>query len=147
MTPRSSLVVNSALAAVALLSLYSLLDLYQATKFYNQQQPDPYRIGYQAPRFAEAMKMLPPDAVVGYVSNLDFGEIRGSSAFFGAQFALAPRIVVPNDHPASGPLVLGNFSADVETSDISSRLAREQGLRVVRDFDAGVVLFRKEGAK
>lgn len=137
----------TAVAAVAALSLYALLDQYQSTQIYNEQRPDPYRIGYQEPRFAEVGKALPPGGVVGYISNLELTDLRGASAFIGAQYALAPRTLVPYDRPGAGPLVLGNFSADVETSDVSSRIAREKGLRVVRDFDAGVVLFRKEETK
>jgi len=134
-------------AVVAVLVLYGLLDFYQSTKQFNQERPDLYRMGYQEPRFAEVATMLPLDANVGYISNLEFNDIKGAAAFAGAQYALAPRRVVPYNDPSAGPLVVGNFTVDVESSEITSRIAREKGMRVVRNFDAGVVLFRKEASK
>ncbi len=143
MKPRSSLAVLFGVGAVALLSLIAALDYYRYTTLVNARTPDPYRIGYQEPRFREVGEMLPVDSVVGYVSNLEFQGVRGAAAFFGAQYALAPRILVPYTSPQATDLVLGSFSADVETSDIASELTRDKGMHVVRDFDAGVVLFRK----
>ncbi len=131
-----------AAGATALSSLSALLDLYRATTAYNAQNPDPYRIGYQEPRFREVASLLPLDEPVGYVSNLEFAELRGAAAFFGAQYALAPRILVPYDHPRAGRFTVGNFSAEVDLSDVTSRLARDKGLRVIRALDNGVVLFR-----
>jgi hypothetical protein len=131
-----------AAGATVLLSLSALLDLYQATTAYNAKNPDPFRIGYQEPRFREVGSQLPLDEPVGYVSDLEFTELRGAAAFFGAQYALAPRILVPYDHPRAGRFTVGNFSAEVNLPDVTSRLAREKGLRVVRAWDNGVVLFR-----
>jgi hypothetical protein len=131
-----------AAGATVLLSLSALLDLYRVTAAYNAQNPDPFRIGYQEPRFREAASQLPLSEPVGYVSNLEFSELRGSAAFFGAQYALAPRILVPYEHPRAGRFTIGNFSAEVDLADVTSRLAREKGLRVIRAFDNGVVLFR-----
>jgi hypothetical protein len=142
MPRRSSLLALLACGACVLLSLSAVLDLYQGTAEHNAQQPDPFRIGYQEPRFREVAAQLPLDQPVGYVSNLAFPELRGSAAFFGAQYGLAPRILVPFDHPRAGPFTIGNFSADVELADITSHLAREKGFRVIRALDSGVVLFR-----
>ena len=144
MKPRSPLAILLGAAAVAVLALFGLLDLYQSTKLFNQQRPDPYRMGYQEPRFAEVAGMLPLEVTVGYISNLDLTDLKGATAFSGTQYGLAPRRVVPYDDPAAGIFVVGNFTVDVESSEITSRIAREKGMRVVRNFDAGVVLFRKE---
>ena len=95
MKPRSSLVVLPAVGAVALLCLFAALEYYRATTVANKRSPDPYRIGYQERHFREAAEMLPADAVVGYISNAEFDSIPGAAAFFGAHWALAPRIVVP----------------------------------------------------
>lgn len=136
-----------AASAIVLLSLWALLDLYQATTAYNAKNPDPFRIGYQEPRFREVSAHLPLGEPVGYVSNLELTELRGAAAFFGAQYALAPRILVPFDHPRAGRFTVGNFSAEIDLADITSRLAREKGLRVIRAWDNGVVLFHSPGRR
>ena len=143
MKPRSPLVVLPAVGAVALLCLFAALEYYRATKLINKRSPDPYRVGYQERHFREAAGMLPVDAVVGYISNVESDSIPGAAAFFGAQWVLAPRIVVPHDNPRATEFVVGNFSADVETADFTSKIVRDTGMRVVRDFGSGVVLFRK----
>jgi hypothetical protein len=133
--------VLAALAALIWLAFSAQLGLYEATIRFNRQNPDPYRISYQEPRFREAAALLPLEQPVGYLSNLELNELRGAAAFFGAQYALAPRILIPFPDPRAGRFVVGNFSAEVELSDATSRLAREHNLRVVRAFDNGVVIF------
>ena len=144
MKPRSPIVIGIGAGAAALLCLMAALEYYRSTTVYNEEFPDPYRIGFQEDRFREAGEMIPEDAVIGYISNEDIASVRGSAAYFGAQWALTPRIVVPHASQYVTDLVLGNFSANVETAEITSKIAREQNWQVVRDFDAGVVLFRKE---
>jgi hypothetical protein len=139
MKSRSPIVIAFGVGAVALLSLFAALDYYRVTIQTNEQRPDPYRIGYQEPRFREVIEMLPVDAVIGYLSDVEFETLQGAAAFFGAQYALAPRILVPHTSPHAKDLVLGNFSTDVEISAI----AKEHRVHVVRSFEAGVVLFRK----
>lgn len=143
MKPRSPLVVLPAVALVALLCLFAALEYYRATTVAIRRLPDPFRVGYQEQHFREVAGMLPADAVVGYISNAPFDSFPGAAAFFGAQWALAPRIVVPHDNPRATEFVVGNFSAGVETADIISKIARDMDMHVVRDLDSGVVLFRK----
>ena len=141
MPGRSSVVTLAALAVVIWLAFSAQLALYEASLRFNRDNPDPYRISYQEPRFREAAALLPLDEPVGYLSNLELNELRGAAAFFGAQYALAPRILIPFPDARAGRFVVGNFSAEVELSDATSRLAREHNLRVVRAFDNGVVIF------
>lgn len=141
MPARSSPWVLAALAVVIWLAFSAQLSLYEAAIRFNRQTPDPYRIGFQEPRFREAAALLPLEEPVGYLTNLELSELRGAAAFFGAQYALAPRILIPFPDERAGRFVLGNFSAEVELADATSRMAREHGLRVVRAFDNGVVIF------
>ena len=136
MESRSSLPVLIGVGAVAVLSLFAAMEHYRTTALFNERRPDLYRIGFQEPRFREVLKDIPEDAVVGYVSDLPFEDIRGSTAFFGAQYALAPRIVVDSDHPAAVDLVLGNFTPAGERPE-------PEGMHVVREYDDGVILYRK----
>ena len=134
-----------ACAVVAVVCLFGAMDYYRKTSTRNEQRPDYYRVGYQEDRFRPVAEMVPEDEVVGYVSNVEFDTTAGGAAFFGAQYVLAPRIVVGFDNPAAGKYVLGNFSADAETSEVTSEFTRNRNARVVRDFDAGVVLFERKG--
>jgi len=127
-------------AVVAILSLSAALDYWQVITTYNEQYPDPYRIGFQGPRFRAAAAAIPVDAVIGYISNLEFSDIRGSVAFFGAQYALTPRILMAIGDSRAGDLVLGNYSTQVDAAQV----ARAHHLSVVKDFGAGVILFRRE---
>ena len=140
---RGSMRAAVACAVVGLLGCYAALDYYGRTRAANRKSPDFYRIGVQEPRFREIAKEFPEDAIVGYISDVDTDTVIGGTAFFGAQYVLTPRVLVDWDDPESGELVLGNFADEAQLADTLSRLARDHGLRVVREFEAGVVLFRK----
>jgi hypothetical protein len=129
--------VAAAISAVALLSLAAALEHYSAAR---ATAADPYGILVQEERFREAGAILPSGAVVGYISDVPFEEVRGSVAFFGAQYALAPGILVDLSSGAASPeWVLGDFA---RPADLDA-LARSRGLSVVRDFGRGVMVFRK----
>jgi hypothetical protein len=144
MKPRSSPATAIGVGAAALLSLFAAMEYYRSTTVYNKQYPDPYRIGFQQERFREAAEMIPEDSVIGYISNEAFETVRGSAGYFGAQWALTPRIVVPHTSQYATDLVLGNFSAAVETAEITSRIESSENMHVVRVLQSGVVLFRTE---
>ena len=133
-----------ACAVVAVVCLFAAMDYYRKTSTRNEQRPDFYRVGYQEERFRPVAAMVPESEVMGYVSNLDFDTTAGGAAFSGAQFVLAPRLVVGFDDPVAGEYTLGNFSAEAETSDVTSDFTRNRNARVVRDFDAGVVEFSEQ---
>jgi hypothetical protein len=143
MKSRSPLLVGIGAGLVALLVLFAAMDFWRRTLDYNRRNPDPYKIGFQEPRFRKAAAELPDDAVLGYVSNLDRESLEGSTAFFGCQYALTPRILVPAESKLAPDLVLGNFS---DFTDPAS-FAADHGMTLVKDFGLGVVLFRRGGAK
>ena len=133
--------VPAAIGAVICLSLWGCLNFYQLTSMLNSSKKDPYGLLLQERRFRQVDTMLPQDAVVGYISDVPFGGVRGSAAFFGAQYVLAPRLVV--ELPARQKLewVLGNFS---EPGDYGG-VAEAHQLAIVKDFGSGIVVFRKQG--
>ncbi len=120
-------------------SVWAALDFYGFSKAYYRNVQDPYLVNEQPERFREAARHLPSDAVAGYVSDLQFEETAGSAAFFTAQYALAPRVLVPVAHPAARDWVVGNFS---KAQDYAA-LGQKHQLVMFRDFGRGVVLFRK----
>ena len=145
MKPLPSVVVAGAVGAVALLALFSSLTQYRLLVSLNDGDPDPYRIAYQKPRFAAAVAEIPVGAVVGYVSDLDPKSVAGMVAYYGAQYGIAPRLLVPyTDEHAKG-FVIGNFSTAPKTTEQTARLTGDGALQLVRDLGSGVVLFRKPG--
>ena len=83
-------------------------------------------------RYVELKKWLPPNGVVGYINNKDFGnDIR---EFYLTQYSLAPIIVVRS---ANFPLVIGNFPTSVNSP------GKQMNSVLLKDFGNGVMLFSK----
>jgi hypothetical protein len=126
------------LRTLAGLSISALLSLYGAIQFYgeqterNQTQRDPYKLIDQERRFAPIREIVPPNAVVGYVSDL----ATDPTLMLTAQYALAPRLIVKN--PTSN-WVIGNFA---HPQDFEA-FARAHGLTLVKEFPDGVILFQR----
>jgi hypothetical protein len=85
-------------------------------------------------RFAALRRLLPRDGVVGYLSD----EPGAAREYFLAQYALAPVVLDPAGARA---LVVGNFFDPARAPG----LAAGQGLVLVADLGAGVMLFRRAG--
>jgi len=98
---------------------------------------DEYRITDQQWRFQEVSEALPAHGVIGYVT--DETGVRAQAMLLGAQYVLAPRVLVDLKRASDAHSVIGNFARRL---DIAA-FARERGLEPVRDFGAGVVLFRR----
>lgn len=127
-----------AVAAVATLSLWGALDFYRAVSTFAAANPDRHGIAAAGDRFRPAEAILPEAAVVGYLSDVPFGDIRGSTAFFGAQYALAPRVLVHFPARRKVRWVVGNFSRPVNYQE----LVQSHGLEIARDFGRGLIVFR-----
>jgi hypothetical protein len=127
------------IAAVAALALAGALDYSQFLAEYSRSA-DTYQMGAQQERFRDALAALPASGIVGYVSDVSPGEPQGQVLLGAAQYALAPRIVVPLKRGTNAGWVIGSFVRP----DEAARVAAEHGLAVVSDYGNGVLLFRKE---
>jgi hypothetical protein len=134
---RFPLRANAGLGAAAVLSIWGAIAYFGFETAFNEQNRDPYQTAAQAARLADLRASVPEDAVLGYLTDLEPGSLAASTAFNVAQYALAPRLLMQDAGQAQ---VFGNFA---HPADFAA-LGREHGLRVERDFGAGVVLFRKE---
>lgn len=114
------------------------LELYGAAVLRERKHRDPYRVEALQNRFRELAAMVPEDSVVGYATDVPITS--GDRDFFGAQYALAPRLLIAVDSPEHQHFVVGSFSGetDFRTFETSKRL------RLLRDFGGGVALFRPE---
>jgi hypothetical protein len=120
------------LCICAALSVYGALQFYSEQRERNRTQPDPYMLIDQERRFAPVREIVPPNALLGYVSDL----ATNPTLLLTAQYALAPRLVVKN--PTSD-WVIGNFA---RPQDFAA-YARSHGLILVKQFPEGVILFRR----
>ena len=94
----------------------------------------------QQARYAVVRADLPALSVVGYYSDVPTGTREGDVAFFATLYSLAPHLVVEEVRGRRPELVIGNFS---KMPDLG-RLERERGLKLVKNYHGGVMLFRWE---
>jgi hypothetical protein len=125
--------------AAAVLAMLASLNSYQVSVANAQQFPDPYGVARAEQRFEVANRQLPPHATIAYVSDLRIGDVAGTTAFLAAQYALAPRLVIPAEDGAAAEWAVGNFS---KPTDFASAGAKA-GYAVVADFGSGVIVYKK----
>lgn len=92
-------------------------------------------------RFDEIKAFLPPRGRVGYLSDA-LGETPSPSDpslayLYLTQYALSPLVVVNHSQER---LVVGDF----RDRESGMKIARQRGLKQVRDFGRGLLLFQKE---
>ena len=132
--------VRAGVALAAALSIWGVAEYFGFETAYQRQSRDPYQVAAQAARLEGVVALVPEDAVLGYMTDLEQGSTGALALFNGAQYALAPRILRQD----SGQIrVLGNFA---HPADFGA-LGRQHGLSIERDFQNGVVLFRKDSVK
>jgi hypothetical protein len=125
--------ITVVLGVIAAFQSYSLLTDYSRTN------PDTYKIEQQIERYAGVREMLPPETVLGFISDVPFGDEGGSADFFGAQYALAPLLLVEESDRRKQEWVVSSF---VKRPDVEE-IERTRGLKLVRNFGKGVRLFRR----
>jgi hypothetical protein len=131
--------ILAGIAVVAALAVSGALDYAQFLSEYSRNA-DQFQIAAQAARFRDALAALPAAGIVGYVSDVPPGSVQAQAMFGAAQYALAPRVLVPLKNGAKAESVIGSFARP----DEAPRVAAEHGLLTVSDYGNGVVLFRRE---
>jgi hypothetical protein len=123
-----------------LLSLWLTFRFADEFTAYSRQTPDPWAMARQQARYALLRAELPAPSVVGYYSDVPPGAGKGNLAFFATVYSMAPHLVVEESGGRRMELVVGNFSRRPDLG----RLERERGLKLVKDYGGGVMLFRRE---
>jgi hypothetical protein len=139
-THKSRFLVSVAVLLAAALSLWAAVQYVDTESDRQRKLPDRFRVAHQYARFVDFRVIVPEDAILGYLNDLPADDAVGSSMFFAAQYVLAPRLL---QKTGSYDMVLGNFTRPADFA----ALGRKHGLRIVRDFGKGVVLFRREQAQ
>jgi hypothetical protein len=127
--------------AAAALALFACLIFYQYAAAYNRSNRDSFQISLETESLRPVDALIPRDATVGFLSDLPFEDTHGAALFFGAQYALAPRLLVDASSPLQPKWVVGVFS---QTFD-PDRIAATHRLRVFRVVGPGVAVFQREG--
>jgi hypothetical protein len=138
-TPVDSGRVVAGVLAVAVLTVLAALNSYQVSQANAIQFADPYGAALAETRFAAALEQLPRDAVLAYVSDMRLGELAGTTAYLAAQYALAPRMVIPAEENPAAEWAVGNFSKPSDYAAAGAKI----GFTMVRDFGSGVIVYRK----
>ena len=124
-----------ALAAV-LLTVWGAIEFLRLERMWNSEFRDPYLVNVQNDRLGGVRGIIPPEAVVGYITDMEANSVQWSAAFNAAQYELAPRILeVGTDRE----WLLANFAGK---GDFAA-FAQANGFRVERDFGHGVAVMRK----
>jgi hypothetical protein len=135
---RAAVGIVVALAVASALNFYRTID--EKNLFHIPSINDIINSGPK--RFRGVIAMLPAEAVVGYISDPANSSAESSQralCFFGARYALAPRLIVWPKNAQKEDWVLGNFFKPVDLVQIE----RENHLKLVRDFGSGVLVFRR----
>jgi hypothetical protein len=124
------------LLVVAIASLWAAASSLEIA---SQQPRDPYGVDLALQRFAAASTPLPPRGEVGYISDLPLSDNAGTAAFLAAQYALAPRVLVPQVDRKTPAHAIGNFTRPRDYAAAGGKA----GYKVQADLGSGVVLFNK----
>jgi hypothetical protein len=139
--PRYSARAQIGVGVVLVLAVLATWNYYRVASAYARAYPDEFMVGLQQSRLRELDAELPRDGTLGYVTDLTHESNEESTAFLGALYLLAPRMLIRADHPLKPELILGNFFRPVDPA----QYAAAHHLRVVKVYNPGVVLFRREG--
>jgi hypothetical protein len=134
-----SLVIGAAFI-VAVLGAGGALNSYQVSARYAEQLPDAYGGEHAQTRFAPLVERVPASAELAYFTDLEPGQAAYDSAFLGAQYAVAPRVLVLLHGQPPPEWAVGNFS---KPSDFSAA-GDAKGYAMIADLGQGVILFRRK---
>ncbi len=126
-------------AAAAILCLFGAFGTYDSLVTRSREFQDYYRIDAQQQRFARVKAWLPPETIVGYISDLQVGADDWQVNFFGVQYALAPRLLVEESDGHKTEWVVGNF---LRKPDLPA-IEKAHHVKLVEEFGLGVYLFRR----
>jgi len=141
---------------VGVLAVFGALNSFEISQGYSAQYPDAYGGARAEIRFAPLAARTPSGAQLGYITDLDPSQPAYAAAFLAAQYALAPRLLVPLPLPpargvapgqsaaatAAGPpeWAAGNFTKPRDYAAAAAPL----GYRVFAGLGSGVILFHRK---
>lgn len=138
MATNQTLITVAALA-VAVLGAAGALSSYQVSAEYARQYPDAYGGERAQARFEPLAARIPASASLGYFTDLDSSAPAYAPAFLAAQYALAPRVLIPVDREKP-EFAVGNFSRPTDFA----AAGEARGYAFQADLGNGVILFKRK---
>jgi hypothetical protein len=123
------------IVAAVLLCIGGAVQFYSSESAFQDQHRDQFLISSQAATYAPLVAGQ-LHGQVGYITDAQPGSEADASLFLSAQYLMAPVLLVKGTN--SG-FVIGNFGKPAEFAAIG----RSHGLRLVRDFGDGLVLYQR----
>ncbi len=130
-----------AVAALSVVAAYNAVIQFGYADAFASQIRDPYNVQEMESKVSRIADRIPVTERVGYFSEVPFSAPAGQAAFFAAQYALAPRIVVREDagSAARARYWLAVFAREQDFAQAGAR----RGLALEQDLGGYVVLYRR----
>jgi hypothetical protein len=139
-SPRPNSKNIAAVCVCVAMAGWGLLEYAGSESIYQRQHRDPYYAAKQEDRFTGLLSAVPPEAVLGFITDLQAGSTAALALHNVAQYHLAPRLLVDG---AQHDLVLGDFASPGDFAALGAAM----GLTIEKDFGSGIVLFRRSQGK
>jgi hypothetical protein len=134
----------AAVAALSVVASYNAVIQFGYADAFAAQTRDPYNVLEMEAKASRIADRIPVTEPVGYFSDAPFSAPAGQAAFFAAQYALAPRIVVRDDagSAARARYWLGVFTREQDFAQAGA----QRGLALEQDLGGYVILYRRQEA-
>ena len=129
-------------AALSVVAAYNAVIQFGYADAFASQVRDPYKVQEMEAKVNGIADQIPVTERVGYFSDVPFSVPAGQAAFFAAQYALAPRIVVKEGAggAAGARYWLGVFGREQDFAQAGA----QRGLVLEKDLGGYVILYRRQ---
>jgi hypothetical protein len=134
--------VRAGAVLVVVLCAAAALESYSVSRQLASSSPDTYGMQAAFSRYAPLFDKLPREQAIGYFTDLE-DPTQKATVFLGAQYALAPRLLVTKQDGQPREWAIGNFHKQQDFAAIGAKY----GYEMVEHAGNGVVLYRRRAAK
>lgn len=134
----------AAVAALSIVAAYNAVIQFGYADAFAAQTRDPYNVLDMEAKVGRIADRIPVSDRVGYFSDVPFSAPAGQAAFFAAQYALAPRILLREDaaSAARARYWLAVFAREQDFAQAGA----QRGLVLEQDLGGYVILYRRQGS-
>lgn len=132
----------AAVAALSVVAAYNAVIQFGYADAFASQVRDPYNVLEMEAKVSRIADQIPVTERVGYFSDVPLSAPAGQAAFFAAQYAFAPRIVIRED--AAGAKQVRYWLAVFAREQDFAQAGAQRGLVLERDLGGYVILYRRQ---
>lgn len=132
----------AAVAALSVVAAYNAVIQFGYADAFASQVRDPYNILEMEAKVSRIVDQIPVTERVGYFTDVPFSAPAGQAAFFAAQYAFAPRIVVKEGE--AGAKRVRYWLAVFAREQDFAQAGAQRGLVLERDLGGYVILYRRQ---